>query len=412
MSDIFRDEAIKNITELSPKHFYGEENRAIFSAILLLIKEGAKPEPLLVYELVKKYGVSASYVSGLQEYSCIPSQIGHYVDILHKTAHGRAIRAMIENAAISFVRGDDYADIEAYISNALLKYRAKTEVTESLDACNFDELFSGDEKDAGVMFGIDELDAAVGGIRPGEVCIVAARTSVGKSAFAVMAAVTAAEYGIPVLYMSYEMPLEQIYKRALAYWAGISLRKFREKSFDDFELSRIQEADKEMQDIFKLIRVNTEANTPSELLKTVRVEKMCNRAGFVIIDHAGRMRSDSRARSDYERMSEIANALKDIAISVDVPMLVLWQLNRGVEKTQDKKPTMADLRDSGQAEEVADSIILLYRDNYYSKDIPMQLATVTATVAKVRDGGQLGDVQFPWLRILKREEKLDDDPPF
>lgn len=73
---------------------------------------------------------------------------------------------------------------------------------------------------------------------------------------------------------------------------------------------------------------------------------------------------------------------------------------------------MADLRDSGQAEEVADSIILLYRDNYYSRDIPIQMATVTATVAKARDGGQLGDVQFPWLRILQRPDKLTEEAPF
>lgn len=413
MSDTFRSEAIKNITELSASDFYSEENRAIFGAILMLLKKGANPEPLLVYELVKERGISITYIAGLQEYACIPSQIEHYVKILHKAAHGRAISTVIQNAAISFTRGDDYGEIETYISNELLKYSAKirTGATESLEMCRLEDILFGDEK-AGVVFGIDELDCAVGGIRPGEVCITAARTSVGKSAFAVMSAVTAAEYGIPVLYMSYEMPLEQIYKRALAYWTGISLRKFREKSFSPDELQRIEESEKEMQDVLKLIHVNTEANTPADLLKIVRVEKMFSRAGFVVVDHAGRMRSNSRARNDYERMSEIANSLKDIAIHTDTPMLVLWQLNRSLEKTQDKKPTMADLRDSGQAEEVADSIILLYRDNYYSRDIPIQMATVTATVAKARDGGQLGDVQFPWLRILQRPDKLTEEAPF
>lgn len=410
MSDLFREEAIKNITELCAEHFYSEENRRIFAAILTLLKQGAVPNPVLVYELTKKHGISAVYISELERYACIPSQISHYVDVLHRAAHGRALRTIILNAVTSFMRGNDYSDIEAYITDAMLKHRTKSQKTETLEMCNADKILFDEEKTA-VMFGVDELDATVGGIRAGEICIVAARTSVGKSAFAVMAAVNAAECGVPVLYMSFEMPVEQIYKRVLAYWTGISLRKMREKNYEKYEIEQIAKAQTEMQSVLKNIRVNTEANRPAELLKVVRVEKMCNRAGLVIIDHAGRMRSDSKSKNDYERMSEIAHSLKDIAISVDIPMLVLWQLNRGVEKTQDKKPTMADLRDSGQAEEVADSIILLYRDNYYSKDIPVQLATVTATVAKVRDGGQLGDVQFPWMKILKREV-FDEEPPF
>jgi replicative DNA helicase len=132
------------------------------------------------------------------------------------------------------------------------------------------------------------------------------------------------------------------------------------------------------------------------------MEQLQHGAEFVIVDHAGRMHSDSKARSDYEKMSDVANRLKDLAINLNIPMLVLWQLNRGVEKAQDKRPTLADLRDSGQAEEIADTVILLSRSNYYDKSIPLSNVMITADVAKARDGGQLGEVQFPWLQMISR----------
>lgn len=413
LSDLWRDEAIQHIDELSEYDFHGPTHRAIFRAILELLNEGARPDPLLIQ--AKTGGeIRVSDIVKLRDVACIPSQVQHYVDILHRMRKGRRLVKAIQEAEISLTKGVDYAEIEEYLLNTLSKQRAAAKTTTLGDGIDIEEFLAGEDTQPGVPFGIDEVDAALGGgIRPGELCIVAARTSIGKSALAVMVALNAAECGWPVLYMSYEMPKDQIWKRALSYQSRVSLRKFRDGYFDDFDRRRIRQAHEELLPVMKRIRVNTEANTPAELARLVKVEQIKGGAKFVIVDHAGRMRSDGKAGNDYERMTEIAHRLKDIAIQLNVPILVLWQLNRGVEMRADKKPTLADLRDSGQAEEVADFVLLLYRDNYYNKDIPIQLAEVTVSVAKARDGGQVGDLMIPWLRLISRPQEFDDEePPF
>lgn len=412
LSDLWRDEAIQHIDELTEADFYNSKHRAIFKAILELLNEGARPEPLLVQ--MKTGGeVKVSEIAALWDVACIPSQIPHYVNILHKNQRGRRLVTAIQKAEVSYLQGTDYAEIEEFLLNTLSKQRAAAKTTTLGEDVDLEAFLAGKEIQPGVLFGIDLIDAALGGgIRPGELCIVAARTSIGKSALAVMVALKAAECGWPVLYMSYEMPVEQIWKRTLSYQSRVSLRKFRDGYFDDFDKRRIRQAHEELQPVMKRIRVNTEANTPAELARLVKVEQIKGGAKFLVVDHAGRMRSDTKTGSDYEKMTEIAHRLKDIAIQLNVPMLVLWQLNRGVEMRSDKKPTLADLRDSGQAEEVADFVLLLYRDNYYDKTIPIQMAEVTVSVAKARDGGQVGDLKIPWLRLISKPEECDEEPPF
>lgn len=412
LSDIFRDEAIQHIDELTEADFYDHKHRAIFKAILELLNEGARVEPLLIQ--AKTGGeIKASELIALRDAACIPSQISHYVNILHTKQRGRRLVKAIQNATVSYLQGVDYAEIEEFLLNTLSKQRAAAKTSTLAEEVDLETFLAGEEIQPGVLTGIDELDVALGGgIRPGELCIVAARTSIGKSALAVMVAIHAAECGWPVLYMSYEMPKSQIWKRALSYESRVSLRKFRDGYFDDFDKQRIRKAYNELLPVMKRIRVNTEANTPAELARLVKLEQIKGGAKFLIVDHAGRMKSDTKTRSDYEKMTEIAHRLKDIAIQLNIPLLVLWQLNREVEMRNDRKPTLADLRDSGQAEEVADFVLLLYRDNYYNKDIPIQLAEVTVSVAKARDGGQVGDIKIPWLRIISRPEEFDEEPPF
>lgn len=412
LSDLWRDEALQHIDELTQADFYNPKHQEIFNAILELLNEGARPEPLLIQAKIGS-DIKASELIALRDVACIPSQIPHYVNILHQKQRGRRLVTAIQNAGVSYLQGTDYAEIEEFLLGTLSKQRAAQKTTTLGEGVDFEAFLAGEDAQPGVPFGIDAIDAALGGgVRPGELCIIAARTSIGKSALAVLVALNAAECGWPVLYMSYEMPKDQIWKRALSYQSRVSLRKFRDGYFDDFDRRRIRQAHEELLPVMKRIRVNTEANTPAELSRLVKVEQIKGGAKFVVVDHAGRMRSDNKARSDYEKMTEVAHRLKDIAIQMNVPLLVLWQLNRGVEMKADKKPTIADLRDSGQAEEVADFVLLLYRDNYYNKDIPIQLAEVTVSIAKARDGGQVGDLMVPWLRLISKPEEYDEEPPF
>ncbi len=372
-------------------------------------RSGARPDPLLVKEaLAGKVDVTLSYLADLIEVACFPPQLPHYIGILTEMTRRRRLYRCLNQAVGAMLEERNSEEVERILFAGLQGPRPDA---DTLDLAGLDpEPFFDQKERPGVTFGLDELDAALGGgIYPGEMCVVAARTSVGKSAFAVMAGVAAAEAGWPVLYMSYEMPTDQVWKRVMAYLTRLPLRKFRQGLFTESEKELISEVWDEKREVLGMIRVNTRANTPQDLFRLAWAEKLAGRLGFLVVDHAGRMLADGKARSEYERVSEIANKLKDIAIKLEVPVLVLWQLNRFVEKTADKKPTLADLRDSGQAEEIADIVLLLYRDSYYDRSIPLSEATVTITVAKARDGGITGDVVVPWLRIIAKPHEDEDE---
>lgn len=395
----FRDCLPKLIT-LTTEDFSVETNKRIWRAILKLLQEGKLPDPLLINEEEKEIGIAV--LSQLIENACPSGSVEYYINILREKERGRRLYFSTRIAQAAIKDGADYGQIEDELIKAISK-RTSTEETTCLEGeVKAEKLIEGEDMQPWVSFGIDEIDAATGGIRPGEVCIMAARTSVGKSAAAILSALRSAETGWRPLYMSYEMSRRQLWYRFMSYQSRVSLRKFRDMCFIGIDKQKILKAEREIQPILKRIRVNTEANSPGKLTSLIRMEQLQGGAEFVIIDHAGRMRADNKTRSDYEKMSDIANRIKDMAINLNIPILALWQLNRGVEKTQDKKPTLADLRDSGQAEEIADTVILLSRNNYNDKSIPVSHAMVTADVAKARDGGQLGEVQIPWLRLISK----------
>ncbi len=399
-------EALQEIIRIRPEHFYGEDDRKIYRAILALAEKGVTPDMTLVYR--QDESLSPTALGRITGEACFPSQIGHYADLLLKNCRGRRLEGALLQSHAELAGGTDYERVEEYLIGALSQDRAEAETFGIAEGYDVQNLLDGGEKVSGVLSGLNEIDTATaGGIKPGEVCIAAARTSVGKSAFAVMWAAQAVSHGTPVLYMSYEMPRQQVWRRLLSYWSRVSLRKFRQGFFDTYDRPRVDRAYQDLQQggYLPMIRVNCKANKPGDLLRLVRMEQLRFGANlFVIVDHAGRMQSDNKARSDYERSSEIANRLKDMALSCNIPMLVLWQLNRAVEKTQDKTPTLADLRDTGQAEEIADSVLLMSRDSYYDSTILLQDATVTTDVAKARDGGKTGKVKVRWLDIISRPE--------
>lgn len=395
----YRD-SLPLLAGLKAEDFYLDRNKRIWNTVIKLLQDGKLPDPILVAEATSD--VSIVDLALLVDNACPTGSVPHYVDILREKERGRRLHFATRMAQAALKDSDDYEQIENDLVKTISK-RTIAEETTCLDGVvEAAKLIEGEDLQPWVSFGIDEIDAATGGIRPGEVCIMAARTSVGKSAAAIVAAMRSAETGWRPLYLSYEMSKRQLWYRFMSYQSRVSLRKFRDMYFAEPDKRKILAAERELQATLKRVRVNTEANTPGKLKSLIRMEQLHGGAEFVIIDHAGRMQSDNKTRSDYEKMSDIANRLKDVAISLNIPVLVLWQLNRGVEKTQDKRPTLADLRDSGQAEEVADTVVLLSRDNYNDKTIPANQAIVTADVAKARDGGQLGEVQIPWLRLISR----------
>ena len=389
---------------LTVDDFYDSRNRAIWQAILDIIGKGQTPEPLLVKNACNAAsGIELTDLLQATESACMSSNVDHCVRILRETERERRLFFAIHKAQAAIRDGVEVSIIESELIDTISKRTASENVTNISDEVDLEKLLSGGDKQPWCSFGIGKVDEATGGMRKGEVSIVAARSSVGKSALAIASAVECMKAGWNVLYCSYEMSKRQLWYRMISFQSDVSLRKFRDMSFTEFDKRAIREAMTELEPYWKRFRVCTGANTPSSLAQIIRMEQMSCGTDMVYVDHAGRMTTDKGNKSDYSRMSEIANALKDISLNLEVPILVLWQLNR---QAANREPTIADLRDTGQAEEVADMVLLLNRDSYHDPKIDIYKAECVLNVAKARDGGQIGEIVFPWRHIISSKRVM------
>lgn len=389
--------SLQKVSILQPQDFSSESNKRIWTGILSLLRQGKIPDPLLLKEEAPEVDLAELAIAISN--ACVEPSIPHYIGILQDKEKGRRLYYASRNVQAAIGDGVPYDTIETELLKAMAT-RTAAEGTTRLDtAVNLEAFLSGDDLAPFTTFGVPEIDSATGGIRGGEMCILAARTSIGKSAVAVLSTLACACTGWKPLYLSFEMPKRQLWNRFVSYQSGVFLRKFRDRTFNQQDITAIRNAELELRPIMRHVSVNTEANSPGKIKQLVRMEQLEGRADFVIVDHAGRMKSDDRAKNNYERMSAIANELKDVAININVPVLVLWQINRG---NPSEAPTLEGLRDSGQAEEVADTVILLNR-NRTEKN-----AILSVNVAKARDGGQLGEIELPWRRITTASHIITD----
>lgn len=393
--------SLPKLTCLIEDDFSDQKNKLIWQEITKLMQSGAIPDPLLVKEQISDQ-VSLSDLFILVDQACIEPSLPYYIKILKEKERGRRLYFATRMAQAALNDGVDYNEIESSLISTISKRTVAEGTTHLIEAGSVELLIKGEDLQPWATFGIPELDTATGGIRPGEICILAARTSMGKSAGAVVSTLHSAEIGWKPLYLSYEMAKKKLWQRILSYQSRVSLRKFRDGTLNNYDIRDIQYAEKELAGSLRRIRVNIEANTPGKLMQLIRMEQMAGNADFVILDHAGRMQADGKSRGKYEDATDIIHRIKDMAVQLDVPILVLWQLSRKTEQKADKRPSLDDLRDTGHVEEVADTIVLMYRDSYYDKSIPVDLAICTFDVAKARDGGQIGEIQIPWKRLISR----------
>lgn len=273
------------------------------------------------------------------------------------------------------------------------------------------------EPDTAITTGYSDLDTVLGGWPRGELSVVAARPGMGKSAFATGAAMRAAKVGSPVLFFSLEMHGKQLGSRLisdLAYTANdpIHYEAVIKGRVDERQRRRIDEAAAHLKGLPMRIeeqRGLTIAEIQARTRKAVSVsERNGNRLGMVIVDHMGLVRPSDRYEGNRTReVAEISDGLATLAKDLDIAVVALSQLNRGVEGRDNKRPSLSDLRDSGAIEEDASNVLFLYRPAYYlekrSDDSDMDLTraqqleamrhSLEIVVAKNRNG-RIGSVDL------------------
>ncbi len=403
-------EAISTSMEIVlDEDFYQKQYGIIFSAIVELFNKGIPVDLVTLQEALQQKDVppeisSPEFLANLSLSVETSANVKYYATIVHDKAVMRnLIRAndeisntcyagkedletVLEKAeksifSISQSQGnDDIQPIKEIVMNALTKIET---VSKSKGVVT------------GVPTGFTQLDAQTAGMQPSDLVLIAARPSMGKTAFVLnIAQYVAFKKKKSVGIFSLEMPKELLINRFFALQSNVDAQKIRTGELADDEWDRLVESATEIGKS-KLMIDDTPGITIQKMRSLCRKMKMENGLDMVIVDYLQLMETKERHSSQQDKINAISRSLKALARELNVPVLALSQLNRSVEQRENKRPMPSDLRDSGAIEQDADVIMFIYRDDYYNKDSDKK-GIAEIIVAKQRNG-PTGTVELAWL---------------
>lgn len=276
---------------------------------------------------------------------------------------------------------DDFTPIRQVVMNAMDKIEAASK---------------NDGYVTGIATGFTDLDYRTAGMQPSDLVLIAARPSMGKTAFVLnIAQHVAFKLGLPVAIFSLEMSKEQLINRMFSLESSVDAQKLRTGQLNDQDWERLIESAGVI-GRSKLVIDDTPGITVSELRSKCRKLKLEHGLSMIIIDYLQLMSGSGRSSdSRQQEISDISRSLKGIARELNVPVLALSQLSRAVEQRPDHRPMLSDLRESGAIEQDADVVMFIYRDDYYNHDTDKK-GVSEIIVAKQRNG-PIGTVELAWL---------------
>ena len=413
-------EAVTDALEiLKPEHFYKEAHQKIFAAAQALAERGQAVDIVTLSEELKKHKLLTQiggevYLTQLVDKVATAAHVKHYAEIVYKKY---VVRDLIGTATHLVQRcyKEDEDDPQILIDSAadqIYKLSQKQKLTGFISSKDLaPEVMSLLEKAIqnknsiqGVPTGLDAFDHRTGGLRKSDLIILGARPSQGKTALALNIAHHASvECGVPVAFFSLEMSRQSIFERMLGAAAMVEIHKLRtgwmEKSkWGDLvrELGRLASAPFYIDD--------TSGISITELRMRARrlasdLKKQGKELGLIVIDYLQLIRGgERRSESRQQEVSEISRMLKDLARTLNVPVLALSQLSRKNEDKSrtDNKPQLSDLRESGSIEQDADVVALIHRDWYYKREDESLKNKATLIIAKQRNG-PVGDIDLAFF---------------
>ena len=383
--------------------FYRESHRLIFQAMLDLLNSGTPIEPMTVMNQLTKSGAleTAGGKDGVLEIVGTPyiaANYRTYAEIVHDAAVQRRLLRISQEIEGIVANGSGETDTMVQMSEDLIYGLSQASVRgDFVDAKrlvdgSLDRLVAASERGVeitGLATGYADLDKMTGGFRPANLVVVAARPSMGKTALALgMAANAALDDDKTVAIFSIEMSADEIVGRMLSSVAMVDGSRLRTGRLSQDDWPRIGQAADRLGKS-KLFIDDSEGVTVAEMRTKARRLKSRHGLDLVIVDYIQLMEgSPGRGRRDENRVQEISTisrGLKLMARDLDVPVIVVSQLNRSPDSRPDKHPLLSDLRESGAIEQDADLVLMLYRDEYYNKDSEEKGLT-DLDIAKHRNG--------------------------
>jgi len=418
--------AIPRVVEIvKPEYFYDPKHRIIFKAIIDLDDANEPVDTVSLFEELKKSGKvndvgGAEYISKLtQEVSSAANVDYHARLITEKWILRQLITTANEIATSALEEKEDVFDILDQAESKIFSIsqegtresyksmdKAVKEALELIEAIHSKSLTS-----VSVPSGYFVLDDMLGGFQKSDLIIIAARPSMGKTAFALSFARNAAiDHKVPIAVFSLEMSTIQLATRLISAEAKINAHSIRTGRF------RVEDGAKISRTVHKLSKApiyidDTPALSILELRAKARRLKNEKNIGLIIIDYLQLMNASMRSDNREREISQISRSLKALAKELNIPVVALSQLNRAVETTQDKRPMLSHLRESGSIEQDADVVLFLYRPEVYNFKTDTKTSESLEGLAEViiakQRNGPIGEVKLRFIKDFARFENLE-----
>ena len=426
-----RDAVLRAMELLKPDDFYLPENKEIFSVMAALNREQTPIDLVTMHTELERRGTLEG-VGGVENLmrilNAVPvsANVKAYIDIVREKSTLRKLISACRNIAGECYKQqapleDTLAAAEKAIFDIVMN-RADGETLQplgevavrSLDI--IEELARNRGSISGVPTGFIDLDSLLTGLHGGELIIVGARPSMGKTSFAMnVASYASMNKGKKVAVFTLEMPREQIAMRVLCSDARVDMQRVRKGTLTPDDWERLARSLTPMAAAPMYID-DTAGLSPSQLRSRCRRLMVDKGLDLIVVDYLGLMRADGRVESRQLEVSEISRQLKAIALDLKVPVMACAQLSRANKDRQDKRPVLSDLRDSGSIEQDADVVMFLHREEYYNKDTEDK--NIGEVIIAKQRSGPLGTVKLAWLSEtttfanLARDNGPGGDAPF
>jgi replicative DNA helicase len=424
------DALVKIADSIAVYDFYEDRHRRIYEAITSLYERHSPIDVLTLSDQLKATGFleavgGAAYLTELTNFVPTAAHVEQYAQIVsQKSLRRRLIKASQDITGMGF---DEAKNLQELIEEAETKLfevsqqHVKQDVSslENILADSFerlDELHKDKGKLRGVPTGYKDLDAKLAGLQRSDLFIIAARPSMGKTAFVLnLAHNVAVRSAEPVLIFSLEMSKEQLVDRMLARESGVDAWALRTGNLSDSDFEKIGQAMGTLSEA-QIYIDDTPGITVSELRTKARREAHQHPLGLIVVDYLQLMSGGSRFGGDGNRVqeiSEISRGLKGVARELNVPLVALSQLSRSVESRTPPHPQLSDLRESGSIEQDADVVAFLYREEYYNPETDRK--NIMDIMIKKHRNGPTGNIELYFDREKQRISSLDtkhSDQPF
>lgn len=418
---------------LRPDDFYDDANRTLYEQMLEMHDGGRKIDITLLVDQLKSAGVfdnigGAAYLAKVSQSVPNAAHGVYYANIVREKA---TYRALIDSST-EILRDayDEAGDAREMLSQAeqkifsILDNRGSSNVSNIRDVLNealdrLDARMRGEHTDGGVETDFRDLDELLGGLHNSELIILAARPSMGKTAFAMnIAANVAIKLQQPTLFVSLEMSSVELADRMLCSEAKVNGHRLRNGTISQEDRKRLVAKSGEISQA-PLFVDDSPSRTVTEIAAAARRirRREGDRLGLIVIDYMQLIEPDNSKDPRQEQVAKIARRLKGLAREMKVPLLCLAQLNRQAEEGKEHRPRLSHLRESGAIEQDADVVMFVHREEYYHRgEEQEQYAGQAEIIIAKQRNGPIGDVELVWQKeftrfedkALPRQEAFDD----